>query len=147
MKEKDSKSSRADSFASYADYNRTLRTWLVAFGIGAPVLFLTNEKLSEKLISAPNAKCIVFAFLAGCFAQVIIALINKITNWCEYYGEIAPEFKKKHYYIVADYVGRQFLIDFTADVITIGLFFYSVYSLFDVFLATPIIPTITPPAH
>ncbi len=28
----------AGSFAAYSEYNKTLRTWLVAFGIGGPAL-------------------------------------------------------------------------------------------------------------
>jgi hypothetical protein len=31
------------TFQAYAEYNKTLRTWFVAFGIGGPALFLVND--------------------------------------------------------------------------------------------------------
>ena len=35
-------------FENYAEYAKTLRSWLVAYGIGGPVLFLTNKDAPEK---------------------------------------------------------------------------------------------------
>lgn len=34
---------KLEHFNNYADYSRTLRAWLVAYGIGGPVLFVTNK--------------------------------------------------------------------------------------------------------
>ena len=44
-----------DHYQSYAEHNRILRTWLVAYGIGAPVLILSNDTLWARLASAPHA--------------------------------------------------------------------------------------------
>lgn len=50
-------------FQAYAEYSKVLRTWLVAYGIGAPVLLLTNEPLAKSrqrlgpTKMATNAEC------------------------------------------------------------------------------------------
>ena len=38
-------------YKAYEEHAKTLRTWLVAYGIGAPVVFLTNEQLSKRLLA------------------------------------------------------------------------------------------------
>jgi hypothetical protein len=42
----------SDNYTTYLEYNRVLRTWFVAFGIGGPALFLANDSVSKKLAAA-----------------------------------------------------------------------------------------------
>jgi hypothetical protein len=69
------------SYATYLEYNKVLRTWFVAFGIGGPALFLANETLAKRLAQVGLLKPVVALFLAGVAAQVLGAFINKIANW------------------------------------------------------------------
>jgi hypothetical protein len=72
----------------YADYARSLRLWLVAYGVGGPVLLANSDTLSQKLIASTEAFVIIAVFLLGVFFQVISALINKWASWYMYAGEV-----------------------------------------------------------
>ena len=76
---------KEDNLNLYAEYNKTLRAWLVGFGFGVPALFIVNEAAQSKLTASQNAGCIVWLFLAGAAAQVFMAFLNKIVSWCAYY--------------------------------------------------------------
>ena len=76
---------KEDNLSLYNEYNKTLRAWLVGFGFGVPALFIVNDAAQKKLLEAPDAKIIVWLFLAGATAQVLMAFVNKIVSWCAYY--------------------------------------------------------------
>lgn len=44
-----------DYFKVYQEYNLILRAWFVSFGVGAPVIFLVNDKLYTKIIGLKEA--------------------------------------------------------------------------------------------
>jgi hypothetical protein len=64
-------------FDLYTDYARMLRLWLVAYGVGAPVLFLTQPQVADRLRQSGNGQFIAIVFLLGVAAQVINAAVNK----------------------------------------------------------------------
>ncbi len=71
--------SQADQyFNAYAELSKTLRTWLVAYGIGAPIVLLTNAGFSGAIRKAGDSKYVAGAFLLGVAAQVALAAINKV---------------------------------------------------------------------
>lgn len=72
-------------FAPYAEYNRTIRNWFIAYGAGGPALVLTQESLRLDLESAGTLGCVGSLFLIGITCQVLSTLLNKWTNWCMYY--------------------------------------------------------------
>lgn len=80
-------SASREYFGTYAEHTRVLRTWLVAYGVGGPVLILTNDKILLKVSGAPDASSIALLFGVGVAAQVLIAFINKVALWGVYYGE------------------------------------------------------------
>ena len=53
-------------FQNYSDYSRTLRAWLVAYGIGGPVLFLTNDKVATRVAESGHANKVVTYFFDRC---------------------------------------------------------------------------------
>ena len=68
-------------FQAYAEFAKTLRTWFIAYGIGAPALVLSNKDL---WITVKNSGClayIAFLFLVGVAFQVIRAFIYKNAMW------------------------------------------------------------------
>lgn len=124
-------------FDTYIEYARILRTWLVAYGIGAPVLVLTNDALSAQFISKPEIKYFGSAFLLGVMIQVALAFLNKVVMWTCYYGEEEDEedvFKKTWIYKSAHWLSNQFLIDIALDLLTICLFCYATLGLFKLLL-------------
>jgi hypothetical protein len=123
----------AANFANYTEYNKTLRTWFVTFGLGAPSLFLINNQLGTKLASDENHKWIVAAYLIGCGAQVVIALINKFTAWHGYHDQQFIEVKHTLCHRLFRKLDDAFWIDMLADVATSVLFAYATWKVFDIF--------------
>jgi len=74
-------------FDAYQEYSKVLRTWFVVYGIGGPVLLLTNETLARALKASGEGKCLAAFFLAGVALQVVLAALNKFSMWGIYFGE------------------------------------------------------------
>ena len=108
-------------FQPYADYARTLRAWLVAYGIGAPVIFLGNEKMWDVLRKSGKAGSIGPLFLVGVALQVVITFLNKFSMWALYYGEIEASVKNRWYYKAADWFSDKIIIDIVVDLATITI--------------------------
>jgi len=102
-----------EHFDVYTEYAKTLRVWLVSYGIGAPVLLSTNELFSARILDSGNARIIAVLFLSGVGAQVLLALLNKNAMWACYYGSDNPSFQSTRRYKVADWLSRQYWIDLT----------------------------------
>ena len=73
-------------FANYAEYSKTLRSWLVAYGIGAPVLFLLSKDAPETISRSPHLKTIVTLFIVGVALQILLSFLNKWAAWNMYRG-------------------------------------------------------------
>jgi hypothetical protein len=57
-------------------FARTLRVWLIAYGIGLPAIFLTNET-AGMLFSSGSGRIVAYAFLGGVAVQVVLAFLSK----------------------------------------------------------------------
>lgn len=120
-----------DALKSYLEYNKVLRTWFVAFGIGGPAMFLVHEEIPKVLEKAGNLQIVLALFLIGAAAQVVGALINKVANWYVYLGTI-KENSTGYKYVIADWLIEQFWIDILIDLITIISFGVSVWLMLTV---------------
>lgn len=118
----------------YEEYNKSLRVWLLSFGIGAVVLLISNPDLARKFANAPTKSSVVTLFLIGCAIQVFIAFINKVCSWCMYNGDLNEEFTQTYYYKIADAVNSWFWLDVLLDLATIILFGFAIYKTADIFL-------------
>ena len=132
-RENDESDEGAASFATYLEYNRVLRTWFVAFGVGGPALFLVNSALAQRLVAERKLVLVVTLFLIGAGAQVIGALINKVANWYLYSAAVDVENPSLLKYRIADWLTEQFWIDILFDVLTIAVFGYAAWILLTVF--------------
>lgn len=96
-------------YAAYEHYSGLLRTWLVAYGIGAPVLMLTNEKLWDALGTSGSSRYIAICFLFGVGLQVLLATLNKTIMWASHYAEGHSEFQTTRRFKMAKWLrgGRQ----------------------------------------
>jgi hypothetical protein len=122
---------------NYADYSRTLRAWLVAYGVGAPVLFLTNDKVSTKVAVSGHAREIIFAFLFGVALQIVLALINKWGAWHMYVGAGDHVYQARFRYCLWGFINKQSWLDFVMDVTSIAAFVWATWRVFNIFLALP----------
>lgn len=117
-------------FKTYGVYARTLRAWFVAYGIGGPVLLLTNDTVNQAFRSSPLGRSIAGAFLIGVATQVVLAFLNKTVIWASYFATIRPEVSESRKYRAAAWVAEQYWIDVVADVATIGLFGWATWAAF-----------------
>ena len=75
---------KKEHLEAYSAGAKDLRTWLLAYGIGAPALLLSNKELYGTVAKSPYANGITILFLFGVRLQVAIALMNKWLNWFLY---------------------------------------------------------------
>lgn len=120
-------------FESYAEYNRILRSWFVAFGIGGLALFLLESPLREILYSSGQTRVLVSLFLIGVTAQIVVAFLNKYANWYCYFGEDNPAFQRSGLYRFWSSIASQFWIDIIFDILTVGCFLVAIWMLFEIF--------------
>jgi hypothetical protein len=120
----------AELFEVYKDHSNVLRTWLTAYGIGAPVLLLSQEKLWEKLGQAGNLREIAIVFLAGVAIQAMLAALNKYVMWSCYYGETSESYAKGWLFKVSQVVANQAWIDLLVDIVSIACFVWGTYLCF-----------------
>lgn len=124
------------TFQAYFEYNRILRTWFVAFGIGGPALFLVNNKLATRLTEAQQLKLVVVLFLIGGGLQVLGALLNKIANWYMYRAIIHTPDNGTPQHRISEWFIDQFWPDIVIDLGSIGTFGYAAWLLLTVFTKT-----------
>ena len=123
----------AGSFVAYADYNKVLRTWFVAFGIAGPALFLTNKTVADRLAEVHSLRLVAMLFLVGVGLQVGGAFINKVANFYVHakYNQLNVTVTPVH--AIAEWVAGQFWIDIAFDVATIGGFGYAAWLMLTAF--------------
>ncbi len=102
-------------FANYSEYSKTLRSWLVAYGIGGPVLFLTGKDAPEKISQSPDLLLIITLFVSGVALQILLAFINKWAAWQMYKGACIDQHQNTRTYRMWDWINRQSWIDFLID--------------------------------
>ena len=112
-------------FDSYTEYTKMLRAWLVAYGIGGPILFLTKKEISEKIAQSPDAKCIVYLFLIGMALQIGLAVVNKWLNWYVYSLDSRSSQKCRWWHTFVRWLIYQFWIDMVCDLLAIGAFVWA----------------------
>ena len=116
---KDNHSEAMQHFQNYANYNEKLRTWIVAYAIGAPVFFFSNSLLGPKVLELGQRNCIVFLFLSVSFLQVSLAFLNK---WCahnNYYSLVKESHSDTKLYKCLKYLNDHPQIDVGFDIASI----------------------------
>jgi len=125
----------ADYYKVYEEYAKNLRTWFVAYGVGAPVLFVSNKDIAEKLASSHAAPSIAAFFLFGVALQIALALVNKNAMWGCYWTEKYPAEASKKRFRFAHWVSGQYWIDVALDLLTVLFFGVATWGSFRVIVA------------
>lgn len=134
MRSKTKRDSSDAFFKAYDDGARILRAWFIAYGVGAPVLFLTREDVTDKITQSGRGMTIVVLFLMGVLFQVVIAAINKWANWYLYaYSEDKPE-DRPWIYAVAAWISDKFVIDVACDLASLVAFTWATAEALSVFV-------------
>lgn len=114
-------------YEPYASFARTLRAWFIGYGIGAPVIFLSNEKLWDKLVSGHEVRPFVYLFAAGVAFQVLATSTYKAAMWYLYMREIgkvpASDWRSR----AADKITDWYWLEFVADLGSMVLFGFATW--------------------
>lgn len=94
---------------AYRHHAATLRNWYVGFGVGAPVVFLSNEYLWQKVVSSNKFVSISWIFFMGVAFQVLLAFFDKYANWVLYYELARKSHKTKTLRIALWWMNNDFL--------------------------------------
>jgi hypothetical protein len=122
-------------YEAYVGLSRNLRVWFIAYGIGGPVLFLSNNEVWQKISASGDGKLIGFLFLSGVSIQLVGTLLYKTTMWYLYIGELHKDFKKRLRYKVSDWVSECYCLEFIFDLGTLITFGWATYKVFRVLTA------------
>lgn len=109
-------------FEAYAHLARNLRAWLFAYGVGGPVIFLTNDALGKKLVSAGYAETVAMLFLGGVALQISAALLYKWALWFLYSGEVDEKIKTQCIYTFSEKITDYAPLEIAFDIITVVFF-------------------------
>lgn len=123
-------------FQNYSEYSKTLRSWLVAYGIGAPVLFLTNKDVSARVASSGHAVMITSFFLVGVALQIFLSVINKWAAWHMYKGAVDGPHRVTKQFAFWGWINEQSWIDFLIDLTSLFAFVVATWSVLQIFLST-----------
>ncbi len=119
-------------YDAYVGLSRNLRVWFIAYGIGGPVLFLSNNEVWQKISASEEGKLICFLFLSGVSIQLIGTLLYKTAMWYLYTGELHKDFKKRFRYKVSDFLSECYCLEFLFDLGTLITFGWATYKVFRV---------------
>jgi hypothetical protein len=123
----------ADSFSTYLEYNKVLRTWFVAFGVGGPAFLLVNDKIAQQLVKAQLLREVAALFLIGAAAQILGAFFNKIANWYVYMGGYQIRVQDTWQYKLSLRFTEAFWFDIVVDVISIACFGAAAWQMLTIF--------------
>lgn len=121
--------------ASYAEYAKTLRTWFVAFGIGGPILMVTNASVAERFQKSTATPGIAKLFLVGVGLQVLLAMLNKAVMWACYHAERNVDVRHGRLFRASYWICMQFWIDFLIDVASMIVFAVATIGAFRLLVA------------
>ena len=108
---------------AYADWSKHLRTWLVAYGIVAPILFLSRKEVWDVLAASADRRLITVLFLGGVASQVALATLNKWSSWGYYSAQQWPgSYANAWWAPLAKWLVNQFWIDVLIDLLTLTAF-------------------------
>lgn len=120
----------AAHFANYQESNKTLRTWFVTFGIGALTLFILHPEVVKPLKAVGSFGPIIKLYLAGCGAQIAVALINKFGGWHAYNAARDSDLESNWWYQFWAWLFSQFWLDMLADCLSLVTFGAATYLIF-----------------
>ncbi len=120
-------------YEAYANFARHLRSWFIAYGIGGPTLFLTNDAAMKRLLDSGAGRVVAYLFLAGVSVQIIVAFLYKTAMWYLYRGESADGVKSHWWYKACDWLSESYCIECVGDVATFIFFAWATLKVLSTF--------------
>lgn len=109
-------------YEPYIQYSRTLRAWLVAYGIGVPVLLASQNIIARAIIMAGTGEWITWIFLGGVAIQIIVTFLYKYSQEYLYHEETGADLEGTCRLTVAKWLSNAIWFEMVMDLISIALF-------------------------
>lgn len=109
-------------YEAFSGFSRALRTWFIAYGVGAPVIIVSSESVKAALSEIGDIKFISYLFMLGVIIQIIGAITYKTAMWYLYVGEFGEEYRDSWIYKVSDWLSESYWVEFVLDMVTLILF-------------------------
>jgi hypothetical protein len=120
----------------YAEFAKTLRTWFVGYGVGAPAVVLTQAEVRRRFAEAGELKALGWLFLSGVLMQVLLAWVYKTSMWELYMSETNAARRKGWWHASALWISEATWLELSVDFATIVLFALATVIAFNVLTAT-----------
>jgi hypothetical protein len=109
-------------YEPYKSFATSLRAWFIAYGIGAPILFLSNENTQKAITEYECNETLIFLFLSGVIIQTIQALLYKHTMWHLYMGEGNSKYHNKWLYKASEKISEAYWLETLFDLATVCVY-------------------------
>ena len=125
---------------AYAEYNKVLRTWFVAFGVGVPGALLLSPDTKTILSTAESGNLAIVLLLTGSGVQIFSAFLNKYIAWCNDLILYRKHFPGDTDRPIGSFVTglasltERIWIDILVDVVTIVFYLTSLSFLYDLLI-------------
>jgi hypothetical protein len=116
-----------DFYEAYSNNASKLRLWLISYGIGAPVLFVSQSSISSALNASGCGRKVILLFLIGVSLQILATYIYKTIMWYAYLGESKESFKSTRRFKFSDWFSELYWPEFVFDWGSIVLFIIATY--------------------
>jgi hypothetical protein len=120
-------------YEAYSGFARSVRVWFISYGIGAPVIFLTNNEAWKVMAASGQGRSVAYLFLAGVAVQILAALLYKTAMWYLYVSELAPDTKRRRMYTFAEWLSESYFLEWIFDLTTLVVFVMGTLKVLSVF--------------
>jgi len=122
---------RKENFSLYNDYNKALRAWFVAFGVGLPVVYISSKEARDYLGSLVSHELVIIFFVLAMCLQIIIAFVNKYVSWCAYRteGNLVSNLSTSKFVLWVKSWENAIWLDVLVDVLSLVFFGISIFIL------------------
>ncbi len=117
-------------YKTYEEHMKTLRAWYVGYGIGGPLLYITQPTFAKAVVEHGTVRTVGLLFLLGVLLQVVLALLNKWVNWGNYYYEAHPDVTRGKIYNACQSISKQAWLDILVDLLTLVFFAWATVLVF-----------------
>lgn len=120
---------KSDYYEPYTYFSRTVRMWMVAYAIGAPVLFVSQEYVSEKISGSGEAFLITMLFLSALCIQIGSALIYKYALWFLHLGVDDANIQNSKGFLISNWLIKRLWPTVLFDISSVALFVLATYKV------------------
>ena len=131
--QKEETKSDSGFYEAYSGFARSVRVWFISYGIGAPVIFLTNNEAWKVMAASGQGRSVAYLFLAGVAIQILAALLYKTAMWYLYMSELAFDTKHRRMYTIAEWLSESYFLEWIFDLTTLVVFVMGTLKVLSVF--------------